>query len=150
MIFFRAMRLRLEATNHDDLRELARRLRKTNIAKVFGFELAAAEPGRAVLKMRVRSRHRQIHNVVHGGILAALADTAAAFGVYLALPRGTPLATVEMKINYLEPVHAGVLRAEGRMLRKGKNLAVAECDVREDALLVAKALLTFSIGKKKK
>lgn len=144
------MRLRLEAGNHSDLKELARRLRKTNIAKAFGFELEAAEPGRAVLTMRVGQRHRQVHNVVHGGVLAALADTCAAFGVYLALPRGTPLATVELKINYLEPVHAGVLRAEGKMLRKGKNLAVAECDVRENSTLVAKALMTFSIGKKLK
>src|SRR5512134_2745132 len=127
------MRLRLESPDLEDFQELARRLRKTNIAKAFGFELESAERGRAVLRMRVQRRHRQIHNVVHGGVLAALADTTAAFGVYLTLPRKTPLATVELKINYLEPVHAGVLRAEGRMLRKGKNLAVAECEIREDA-----------------
>ncbi len=129
------------------LRELARRLRSSNAARLFGFELEAAEPGRAVLRMRVLDRHRQVHGVVHGGILAALADTAAALGVYLALPRGTRLATVEMKINYLEPVARGTVFAEGRLLRKGKNLAVAECDIRDARdRLAAKALLTFSIG----
>ncbi len=79
--------------------------------------------------------------------MAALADTAAGLGIYLMVPRGTRLATVEMNINYLEPVEKGTLLAEARLLRKGKNLAVAECDVRDDAgRLVAKALLTFLIG----
>lgn len=131
---------------HRAEREMARRLRATNAAKMFGFSLEAAEPGRAVLKMRVRPRHIQIHGVVHGGILAALADTVGALGIYLQVPRGTRIATIEMKINFLEPVEKGVLMAEGRVLRKGKNFAVSECDVRDDhRRLVAKALVTYSI-----
>ena len=127
--------------------ELARRLRSTNAAKMFGFALEAAEPGRAVLKMRVRPRHIQLHGMVHGGILAALADTVGALAIYLLVPRGTRLATIEMKINFLEPVAKGTLLAEGRLLRKGRNIAVSECDVRnEERRLVAKALVTYSIS----
>jgi len=129
--------------------EFARRLRQSNAGRLFGFELEAAEPGRAVILMRVRPKHRQVHGVVHGGILAALADTAAGVACYMALPRGTRLATIEMKINYLEAVEKGVLRAEARVLRCGKTTAVAECDIRDaDVRLVAKALMTFSIGKR--
>lgn len=127
--------------------EFARRLRESNSGRLFGFQLEVAEPGRAVVLLRVRSKHRQVHGVVHGGILAALADTAAGVACYMLLPRGTRLATIEMKINYLEPVEKGTILAEARVLRKGRTTAVAECDVRDTAgLLVAKALLTFSIG----
>ncbi len=127
--------------------EFARRLRESNSGRLFGFQLEVAEPGRAVVLLRVRSKHRQVHGVVHGGILAALADTAAGVACYMLLPRGTHLATIEMKINYLEPVEKGTILAEARVLRKGRTTAVAECDVRDTAgLLVAKALLTFSIG----
>ncbi len=127
--------------------EFARRLRESNSGRLFGFQLEVAEPGRAVVLLRVRSKHRQVHGVVHGGILAALADTAAGVACYMLLPRGTHLATIEMKINYLEPVEKGTVLAEARVLRKGRTTAVAECDVRDTAgLLVAKALLTFSIG----
>jgi len=129
-------------------RELARRLRASNTARLFGFELEAVEPGRAVLRMRVRSRHKQVHGVVHGGVLAALADTAGGLAVYLVVPRGTRLATVEMKINYLEAVDKGTVVAEARLLRKGRNLAVAECEVHNgEGRLAAKALMTFSIGR---
>jgi uncharacterized protein (TIGR00369 family) len=126
-------------------KDLAGRLRRSNVGKLFGFELTAAAPGSAVLRMRVRRSHRQVHGVVHGGILASLSDTAAGMAAYTVLPRGARLATVEMKINYLEPVERGDLLAEARVLRRGRNLAVAECEVHDGRRLVAKALLTFSI-----
>lgn len=126
-------------------RELARRLRRSNTARQFGFELEAAEPGRAVLRMRVRAQHLQVHGVVHGGILAALADTAGGLATYMSVPRGTRVATVEMKINYLEAVERGMLAAEARVLRLGRNFAVVEADIRDDdARHVARALMTFS------
>lgn len=141
------MRLQFEELAHRAAQELSRRLRSSNTNRLFGFELEAAEPGRAVVAMRVRQRHRQVHGVVHGGIIAALADTTAALAVYMVLPRGTPMATIEMKINFLEPVARGTVTAEGRMLRRGRNFAVAECDVRDhDGRLAAKALLTFAIN----
>lgn len=141
------MRLQLETTTSPAAKELTRRLRASNTNRFLGFTVEAAEPGRAVLAMRVRELHRQVHGVVHGGIIATLADTAAALGVYMALPRGTPMATVEMKINFLEPLVHGVVIAEGRMLRKGRNFAVAECDVRDHSgQLAAKALMTFAIS----
>ena len=141
------MRLQLETATSAAAKELTRRLRSSNTNRLLGFTVEAAEPGRAVLAMRVRELHRQIHGVVHGGIIATLADTAAALGVYMALPRGTPMATVELKINYLEPLVHGVVIAEGRMLRKGRNFAVAECDIRDhDGKLAAKALMTFVIN----
>ncbi len=127
-------------------KELARRLRESNAGRLFGFELNAAETGRAVLRMRVRPRHRQVHGVVHGGILAAFADTAGGLASYMVLPRGTRIATVEMKINFLEAVDRGTLLAEARVLRRGRNFIVVDCDIRDAAeQLVAKSLMTFGI-----
>jgi uncharacterized protein (TIGR00369 family) len=127
--------------------ELKRRLRTTNTAKQFGFVLAEAEPGRVVLRMRVNSRHMQVHGVVHGGVIAALADTAGGLASYMACPRGTRVATIEMKINYLESVEGGIVEAEARVIRRGRHIAVVDCDVRDDhRRLVGKALMTFFVG----
>ena len=79
-------------------------------------------PGRVVVGMRVSKRHLQVHGVVHGGILAALADTAGGMAVYLRLPPGSRVATVEMKINYLEAVARGEVVAEAELVRLGRNL----------------------------
>ncbi|MGH9773334.1 MAG: PaaI family thioesterase [Candidatus Acidiferrales bacterium] len=126
-------------------KELANRLHASNTARQFGFALASAGPGRALIRMRVAPRHKQVHGVVHGGVLAALADTAGGLATYMACPRGTRVATLEMKMNYLEPVEKGVIEADARVLRRGRNFAVVDCDVHDDAgRLVAKSLMTFS------
>jgi uncharacterized protein (TIGR00369 family) len=130
--------------------EIARRLRESNAGRLFGFELKAAEEGRAVLKMRVRSRHKQVHGVVHGGIIASLADTAGGMATYMSVPPGTRVATVEMKINFLEPLDQGTITAEARVLRKGKTFAVVDCDVFDaEGKLAAKALMTFAMMRSK-
>jgi len=141
------MRLQLAEPVGHSTRELAQRLHRSNTARQFGIRLEEAEPGRAVLSMRVQKKHLQVHGVVHGGILAVLADTAAGMAVYCSISRGTRIATVEMKINYLETVDGGNLLAEAKVLRVGRNFAVAECDVRDShGRLAAKALLTFAVG----
>ena len=129
------------------IQALGRKFHFSNTARQFGFRLEKAEVGRAKLRMKVQPRHMQIHGVVHGGVLASLADTAGGLALYLALPRGSRAATVEMKINFLEPVHSGVVFAEAQILRQGKYLAVVECNLTDDrGRMVGKALMTFSIG----
>jgi uncharacterized protein (TIGR00369 family) len=128
--------------------ELGMRIRKSVPGRLFGFELESIERGTAIMTMQVRARHKQVHGVVHGGILASLADTAGALAAYPLLPRATRLATVEMKINYLEPVDRGKIVAEARILRLGRTLAVAECEVQgADGTLAAKALITYAISR---
>jgi len=138
-----------ELKPHEQLKveELRKRLHTSNTTRQFGFILAEAEPGRVVLEMRVGARHKQVHGVVHGGVLAALADTAGGLASYMAVPRGTRVATIEMKINYLEAVEAGTVAAEARVVRIGRHVAVVDCDVRdEEKRLVGKALMTFFVG----
>jgi uncharacterized protein (TIGR00369 family) len=128
-------------------KELRDRVRASNTAKQFGFAVQHAERGKVTMRMPVNSRHKQVHGVVHGGVLAALADTAGGLATYMACPVGTRVATVEMKINFLEAVEAGHITAEAEVVRLGRHIAVADCDLRDDAgRLVAKALMTFFVG----
>ncbi len=78
----------LSSETHWQAEDLRVRLAASNAAKQFGFELTLAEPGRVVLRMPVDERHLQVHLVVHGGVLAALADTAGAFATYMACRAG--------------------------------------------------------------
>jgi len=122
-----------------------RRMRESKATGLFGFDVESVHDGRAIFRLDVRPKHKQIHGVVHGGILAALADTAAAIAAYTVIPRGTELATLELNINYLEPVPGGRVKADARVLRSGRNFIVTECEIfNETGSLAAKALLTFS------
>jgi len=121
-----------------------RRVKESRSTELLGFDVESVQAGRAIFRLDVRPRHKQIHGVVHGGILAALADTTAAIAAYTAVPKGTEIATVELSINYLEPVPGGRIKADARVLRAGRNFVVTECEIfTEDGELAAKALLTF-------
>lgn len=113
--------------------------------RMLGIELEHLETGRAVLTMNPHPD--LVHDFgIHGGILAALADTAAAVALMTELPLGTRITTVEMKINYLAPHFEGILKADARVLRRGKRLGVGEAEVLNGkGELLAKSLLTFSI-----
>ena len=57
------------------------------------------------------------------------------------------VATIEMKINYLEAVEGGSVDAEANVVRIGRHIAVVDCDVRDGGRrLVGKALMTFFVG----
>ena len=132
--------------NHMKVEELHRRLRTSNTTRQFGFVLTEAEPSRILLRMRVAQRHKQVHGVVHGGVLAALADTAGGLATYMAVPHGTRVATIEMKNNYLEAVEAGTVTAAAHVVRLGRHIAVVDCDLSVEERLVGKALMTFFVG----
>jgi uncharacterized protein (TIGR00369 family) len=120
------------------------RMKESQVIAHLGFDVEKVEKGRAIFQLDVRAHHKQLHGVVHGGILAALADTTAAIAAYTTVPKGTEIATVELTINYLEPVPGGRIKADARVLRAGRNFVVAECEIiNEDGSLAAKALLTF-------
>ena len=128
----------------DAVAMVRRRMKRSRLAVLLGFVAESAGKGRAVLRMDVKEHHRQLHDVVHGGVLAALADTAAAVAAYTAVPEGVEIVTIELKINYLIPVPEGRIRAEAVVLRAGRNFVVAECEIRtQENALAAKALLTF-------
>jgi uncharacterized protein (TIGR00369 family) len=120
------------------------RMKESNSTELLGFDIESVHKGRAIFRLDVRPNHKQVHGVVRGGIIAALADTTAAIAAYTAIPAGTEIATVQLSINYLEPILGGRIKADARVLRAGRNFVVTECEIfKEDGSTAAKALLTF-------
>lgn len=125
--------------------EIRQRFNRVGAVRMFGMKVSKLSPGRATLTLDTRPRHSHPQGI-HGGVLAALADTALAMAIFTRLPAATWISTVEMKINYLAPHLRGRLRADARVLRQGKRLAVGEVEIRNArGELVAKSLLTYSI-----
>ena len=54
---------------------------------------------------------------MHGGASFGLADTAVAASLITIYGPGNALLTIEMKINYLEPIFPGTVTAEAYVLR---------------------------------
>ncbi|HET9531308.1 MAG TPA: PaaI family thioesterase [Blastocatellia bacterium] len=112
--------------------------------RMLGIEIDTLEPGRARLSVEVRRDLLQLAGVMHGGAIASLIDTAVAFAIVTVSEPQDRFTTVEMKVNYLSAIREGRAVAEARLLRDGRRIVVADCDVFDHkGKLAAKGLLTY-------
>jgi len=113
------------------------------IATLIGFRIASVEPGRAVLELETSDRHTNPMGTVHGGVLCDIADAAMGIAYASTLGEGETFTTLELKINFLKPVRKARLQAEGRVVKGGRTVGLAECDVTDEGgSLVARATST--------
>ncbi|MEV4420500.1 PaaI family thioesterase [Patulibacter sp. NPDC049589] len=102
------------------------------IARLMGFGLG--EVGEGVAEF-VGTPDESVYNpigMVHGGYVCTMLDSALGCAVHTTLPVGVAYTSIEIKVNYLRPVHAnaGELRVLGRVTKPGRRVAFAEGDVR--------------------
>lgn len=124
-------------------RAIGRNIPGAPIAELLGWRTVEAEPGRVVMEMEVEPRMANPMGTLHGGVLTGLADSAMAMAHASLLGEGESFTTLELKINFLRPIWNGTLRAEGKMVKGGRTIGLAECRVTTaDGQLVAHATST--------
>jgi uncharacterized protein (TIGR00369 family) len=112
-----------------------------------GITADAAGPDEVVLSLDWAPNLCTGNDVLHGGIVMALADSAGGICAFLNLPEGAGgTATIESKTNFLAATRRGTLKAHCRPLHIGKRVIVLETEVRgEGGKLAAKVLQTQAI-----
>lgn len=103
------------------------------------------EEGRVVARMPLKPEQRQYSGVIHGGILAAFADTVAGFAAYTMTPSDRDVLTAELKTSFLRAAWGNELIGVGTVVKPGRNLQFAECEIFCDGKLVSKASGTFCV-----
>ncbi|MDX6576966.1 MAG: hypothetical protein QOE96_2919 [Blastocatellia bacterium] len=113
-------------------------------AKLIGLELGEISPGAVSIHLDVRNDLKQNQGVIHGGAVASLIDTAAAFAVLTQLDPNDRVSTTDLTIHYLRPASSGRLTAVARIVRGGRRLFVLSIEVRNDQqILVATAVTSY-------
>src|SRR5436305_11704534 len=113
--------------------------------RLLNMRFIAVSDGSATFEMPATVDLYNPNNVVHGGALTSLADSAMGFAVFSTLAAGETFTTAELHVNFLRPVTAdsGMLRSIGRVVHRGQQLAVAEAEVLDQQnQLIARASST--------
>lgn len=88
--------------------------------------------------------------VVHGGLLASVADEAAWHAIKAGFPERTPMTTSGLQIDYLRPVQGPKLTAKGTVLKSGTMLCVARVEIFDtNRRLCAHANVTYALLRKR-
>jgi uncharacterized protein (TIGR00369 family) len=145
-------------SSYDDIRHLsglemlramiAGELPAAPIAEPLGFRLAEVEKGRALFEGTPGPHLLNPLGAVHGGWALTLIDSACGCAVHTELDAGIGYTTVETKVNFTRPIDpaGGVVRCEGKVLSRGRQIATAEAFLRaEDGKLLAHGTSTLII-----
>lgn len=129
-------------------RMIAGEIDKPPIAHTLDFTMTAIdEAGSARFEMDADpARHANPMGTLHGGVLCTLADSAMGMAFAATLDAGESFTTLELKINYLKPLWRTHLVADARVVKRGRDVGLTECDVfDEEGTLVAHATSTCMV-----
>ena len=117
--------------------------------KLVGLQLEEVVEDKAVMSLKFRDDVVTIGTTVHGGAIATLIDSAASCAGWATSnpPENMRGTTVALNVTYVAAANGADLRAEARVLRRGKNLSFIDVDVTDgDGTLVAKGTATYKLG----
>ena len=114
-----------------------------------GIRLEEMEPGRARLSMPFSDALPTIGDVVHGGAISSLIDTAAAAAAWSGaeVPDRPRASTVGITVDFLAPARGKGVVADARVARRtGSGICFVEVSVSDtDGTQVALALVTYQL-----
>ena len=116
-------------------------------AKVLGISIEAIKTDRATLAMPFKEELVTMGDVVHGGAISTLIDTAATVAAWATdeVPESPSGTTVALSINFISAARAVDLKAEARVVRRGRKLSFCEVEARDpERALVANAIATYT------
>ncbi|HWE90522.1 MAG TPA: PaaI family thioesterase [Pseudonocardiaceae bacterium] len=143
-----AAKVGTELSGLDHLRAIADgELPPPPIALLMGLRLVSAEKGRVAFACEPDESVYNPIGLVHGGLVCTMLDSVVGCAVQSLLPADTGYTSIEIKVNYLRPVHAGSeLLATGWVTKPGRRVSFAEGDVRDaEGKVVATASSTCLI-----
>src|SRR2546422_3035830 len=109
-------------------------------ARLLCLELGEVGLGEVSIHLSVRDELKQNQGVVHGGAIASLIDTAAAFAVLTKIDLNERVITTDLTIHYLRPITAGHLTATARIVRAGRGLFLISVVVTDAVVLGGEAV----------
>jgi uncharacterized protein (TIGR00369 family) len=107
---------------------------------LIGAEIVSVTAGRCIIAVAARPELCQQRGFLHGGVTAAIADSAAGYAAYSLMPVNSTPLTVEFKINLMSPAVGERFVATGQVIRTGRTLSVVEVEVVAEAGGVAKPI----------
>jgi len=131
------------SVDFDALRDYANRV---PMYKLIGMTVEEVRPGYSRFRLPFRHELTQPMGVMHGGALAAVADSAVAIALWGLVGMDKVFTTIEMKINFIAPVSGGEVIAEGNIVHCGRKTAIGDVTLKDqEGKLVGKCLATYMI-----
>ena len=99
--------------------------------------------------LRLAKAHTNARGLIHGGLIASLADNSMGYSCAQATNWTTSFVTVTLAVDYVGSAGIGQwLAVECEVIKTGSTLCFAQCFVSADGIPIARANGTFRVVKK--
>jgi len=116
--------LRLPSSSGPPLRKL-----ESGLDGALGTQIVSATADEVVLTLAIGPHHLQPYGVVHGGVWAAISETAASVGA--SINSGSPVVGLENHTSFLRAIEKGEVQAVARPIHAGRSTQVWEVVITE-------------------
>lgn len=120
------------------------------LGRLLGLVADELRPDSVRVRLPYRPELTTAGDLVHGGALAALVDTAATAVAWSGVddPAGARGTTVGLSLSYLAGARGQDVVAHATVARRGRSIVVCDVAVTSaDGALVAKALVTYKLDR---
>ena len=104
-----------------------------------------------IIGLRLARPHTNGRGLIHGGLIAALADNAMGYSCAQVTGWTTSYVTVSLAVDYIGSAQIGQwLAAECEVIKTGSTLCFAQSLIKADDVVIARASATFRVVPKPK
>jgi uncharacterized protein (TIGR00369 family) len=103
-----------------------------------------------IIGLRLAKPHTNGRGLVHGGLITALADNAMGYSCAQTMGWTTSLVTISLAVDFIGTAQVGQWCAvETEVIKTGSTICFAQCLVKADDAVIARANGTFRVVPKK-
>ena len=100
--------------------------------------------------LRLAKPHTNARGLIHGGLIASLADNAMGYSCAQAMGWNASLLTISLSVDYAGSAEIGQwLAVECEVIRTGSTICFAQSLIKADDVVIARANGTFRVVPKK-
>ena len=121
--------------------------RLTGFDALYGLEVLEVTGDLVRAQVTVRDELKQPFGLVHGGVLASIAETLASLGTALVVvPEGNGAAGLSNSTSFLRPLLEGTIHATARRRHRGRTTWIWDVEISDDAgRLCALSRMTIAV-----
>ena len=103
-----------------------------------------------IIGLRLAKPHTNSRGLIHGGLIASLADNAMGYSCALVMGWTSSLVTISLAVDYVGSAEIGQwLAVESDVIKTGSTICFAQSLIQADDIVIARANGTFRVVPKK-
>jgi len=103
-----------------------------------------------IIGLRLAKPHTNARGLIHGGLIASLADNAMGYSCAQAMGWASSLVTISLAVDYVGSGQIGQwLAVESMVIKTGSTICFAQSLIKADDAIIARANGTFRVVPKR-